>query len=277
MKTSKYYKSEAHQNSVKNASKIAVNTKYCCVSCKNIYPTFNFKRHFCQPCSVCKSIFTGTQKQFCSKSCAVTSNNKKRTPAMRKKQSDSIKITQSLNPELKNNFKNYIQPEKTFSRIQITQCNYCVKYMITRNWQTDINKFCSQECRTNSRMKKQTNHHGHKKIYKYFNVYTNEFISLESSWEFKIAQFLDQLNIIWIRPDPIAWVDKNLKSHLYYADFYLPNYNLYLDPKNPYVMQNDAYKMSVIEQRVNIFYGAINYIKENIKNIIFKSGQGAGS
>lgn len=271
MKKSSYYKSDAHILSFNQASKIAVNTKYCCLNCKNIYPTSNLKKHTCKSCPICSTIIIGSVKKFCSKSCAAKFNNTQRTPAMRKKQSINIKLAQSLNPTLKNNFKNYIRPEKTFSRIQFHQCKECDTYILTKNWQTTVNKFCSSDCRTISHIKSKRHHHGHKKIYKYFNYHLQENVILESSWEFKIAKYLDFLKIIWIRPEPISWQDKNLKSHLYYADFYLPVYDVYLDPKNPYVMTLDKYKMSIIEQKVKIFYGSIDNLTKNINSLYWSA------
>lgn len=48
-----------------------------------------------------------------------------------------------------------------------------------------------------------------------------------------MASKMDSLNIEWRRPDPIKWIDKNQKQRHYFPDFFLPEYNLYVDPKNP--------------------------------------------
>lgn len=58
-------------------------------------------------------------------------------------------------------------------------------------------------------------------------------ILLDSSWEVALAERLDELSINWYRPDPLPWIDKNHLQHNYFPDFYLPEYDLYLDPKNP--------------------------------------------
>lgn len=60
-------------------------------------------------------------------------------------------------------------------------------------------------------------------------------VLLDSSWEEALAIRLDNLNIEWIRPDPIQWEDKNGTMHNYFPDFYLTDYDLYLDPKNDIV------------------------------------------
>jgi len=71
-------------------------------------------------------------------------------------------------------------------------------------------------------------------------------ILLDSSWELALAKRLDYLNVEWIRPDPIPWIDNIGNSHNYFADFYLPKYNLYLDPKNPAALKSQELKVHVL-------------------------------
>jgi hypothetical protein len=86
-----------------------------------------------------------------------------------------------------------------------------------------------------------------KKMIKYKDVW------LDSSWELYLAQRLDELGIKWIRPEPIKWNDREGKIHNYFADFYLPEYNLYLDPKNPYAIKVQREKLDCLfEQYRNI-------------------------
>lgn len=58
-------------------------------------------------------------------------------------------------------------------------------------------------------------------------------ILLDSSWELELAKRLDEINVKWVRPDPIPWVDNEGTTHNYFPDFYLEDYDLFLDPKNP--------------------------------------------
>jgi len=72
-------------------------------------------------------------------------------------------------------------------------------------------------------------------------------VKLDSSWEESLAKRLDQLNIEWIRPDnPIPWVDNKGKTHNYFPDFYLPEYDLFLDPKNSYARANQKEKLDIL-------------------------------
>lgn len=71
-------------------------------------------------------------------------------------------------------------------------------------------------------------------------------VMMDSTWEVRLAKKLDSDHIQWIRPDPIKYTDLHGKNRHYFPDFYLPKYNLYLDPKNPaaYIAQKE--KISVL-------------------------------
>jgi hypothetical protein len=71
-------------------------------------------------------------------------------------------------------------------------------------------------------------------------------ILLDSSWELALAKRLDELNIEWIRPDPISWVDEDGITHNYFADFYLPKHDKYLDPKNKHAIRVQAKKLKIL-------------------------------
>lgn len=71
-------------------------------------------------------------------------------------------------------------------------------------------------------------------------------VKLDSSWEEALAVRLDEINIEWIRPLPIKWIDENNIGHNYFPDFYLPNYDVYLDPKNPYAIKSQQKKLSLL-------------------------------
>jgi hypothetical protein len=73
-------------------------------------------------------------------------------------------------------------------------------------------------------------------------------VMLDSSWELALAKRLDELQIKWERPEPMKWVDKNGDEHNYFADFYLEDYDLYLDPKNPAAYQNQKEKVEVLKK-----------------------------
>jgi hypothetical protein len=62
-------------------------------------------------------------------------------------------------------------------------------------------------------------------------------VLLQSSYEETVAKELDLNNITWVRPNGLPWKDDSLRGHTYYADFYLPEYGVYLDPKSDYLIE----------------------------------------
>jgi hypothetical protein len=89
-------------------------------------------------------------------------------------------------------------------------------------------------------------------------------ILLDSSWELALAKRLDNLNVIWIRPNPLEWVDKNGVKHNYFPDFYLTEYDIYIDPKNPHAIQVQKEKLEVILSQYKniIILDTLNKCKE---------------
>lgn len=61
---------------------------------------------------------------------------------------------------------------------------------------------------------------------------------LGSSYELKLAISLDENNISWNTCGKFNYVDKFGKSRTYQPDFYLKDYDLYLDPKNDFLINN---------------------------------------
>lgn len=94
-------------------------------------------------------------------------------------------------------------------------------------------------------------------------------VNLDSSYERKVAQILDQNQIRWIRPSPLKWISKDGKVHNYFPDFYLIDYNLYLDPKNEYCFKAQNEKIEFIVEHYSnvIFLHEQNLTKEFIMGL----------
>lgn len=86
-------------------------------------------------------------------------------------------------------------------------------------------------------------------------------IKLDSSYEVLLAKDLDDNNIQWERCDKFLYhIDG--KAHWYTPDFYLPEYNIYLDPKNDFLIENinpklgfkdiDKINQVMLENNINI-------------------------
>jgi len=221
-------------------------------------------------CLFCNSIldYKDKNKKFCSKSCAAKYNNKLRVP--RNKESREV-TSKTLKEKYE---KGILIPTKFFGNkfgqkydLSLSErvCEICSSKFIVKCF--DKRKTCSSECRTKLIFKSRKYQNGKRKNILYNNKIQGEVL-LESSWEFIIAEFLDNLNINWIRPEPIRWFDDSNKKHLYYPDFFLVDYNIYLDPKNPYCMQRDKNKLEQVSKEIKLIYGDVNKLKDIIKTLV---------
>lgn len=90
--------------------------------------------------------------------------------------------------------------------------------------------------------------------------YEYKGIRFISSYELRVAESLDENYIEWTRPSRLPYVDDNGKHHHYTADFYLPYYDVYLDPKNDFLISNvnpvmgytDSQKIQWVMQQNNV-------------------------
>tara|TARA_B100000131_G_C17904649_1_gene527902 strand:+ start:73 stop:462 length:390 start_codon:yes stop_codon:yes gene_type:complete len=74
-------------------------------------------------------------------------------------------------------------------------------------------------------------------------------ISMDSTWEVVMAMRLDELNIKWERGDNIKlpYFMRSGKKRNYIPDFYLPEYDIYIEVKG-YLTESAKHKMkSVLE------------------------------
>ena len=233
-----------------------------CVFCDNLLTKSNLKKHeyscFYNPinyneCKECKS-HIHHNKLFCNTSCSAIFNNKLRPPT-----SDETKKKISLSSKGKK-FPNRIQGScKLFEHT----CKICKRFALV-NYKQNQRKTCSRKCQTIASTSIRTYQNGSRKTTWYFNKYQNKDVLLESSWEVKTAELLDSLNIEWIRPQPIDWIDTNMKSHLYYPDFYLVQTDTYLDPKNPYCMEKDKEKLADVSKSIKLIYGSLETIEKYV-------------
>lgn len=75
------------------------------------------------------------------------------------------------------------------------------------------------------------------------NIAYRDGIILESTYELRVAEILDELGIEWQKVRRgFIWNDDG-RVRRYIPDFYLPAYDLYLDPKNDYLVKKDERKI----------------------------------
>lgn len=82
----------------------------------------------------------------------------------------------------------------------------------------------------------------------------------DSSWEVLVAKYLDDNNIIWERPSVGFDYEYDGKMHVYYPDFYLPQFDKYIEVKG-YKRDRDEYKWSAVSNLIVIQIKEINKIK----------------
>jgi hypothetical protein len=94
----------------------------------------------------------------------------------------------------------------------------------------------------------------HRRLLKSTRLYTQvdgTQVLLDSSWEESLAKRLDSLGINWYRPSiPIKWQDDLGKYHNYFPDFYLPDFDVFLDPKNPYAVKVQQEKLLILKAQL---------------------------
>jgi hypothetical protein len=106
---------------------------------------------------------------------------------------------------------------------------------------------------------------GHSQKFYVLDSYGND-VCLQSSYEKICADILNSLKIKWTRPKHLFY-----KGKKYFPDFYLTDYNMYLDPKNDYLYNKDLEKINtvILENNVKVFIlKKENLNKEFILNLL---------
>lgn len=187
------------------------------------------------PLPFCKRI-----NKYCNNSCAAKHNNIIRIHSNKTKELISTSVKEY-----------YISEDVMIGRcspITYNSCYICNSLFITKYAKK---KYCSVPC-----LKIHQSRHGQKQRDNHFNrhfykkaMFISKYhgtLTLDSTWEVKMAQELEDNNIKWYKPKPFTWVDIKNKTRNYYPDFYLPDYNIYIEPKNPYLMKKDKHKIEYV-------------------------------
>ena len=222
-------------------------------------------------CKLCDQPLTKKQilykGKFCSKSHMASYNNKLRlhSNATKTKISNTMKKKISageINPSIPNEYLGKKKYDGPYCRIYgPLTCNHCNKLFYGNN----PNKVCcSVECRDSIRSQNKCR----KTQIEYYK--NGVAIILQSSWELEIAKWLDYNTIDWSRPAKrLKWYDDTMgKNRTYLPDFYLTEYDIYLDVKNPIKMEQDSDKISQLIKIFNLFVGNIENTKKYVEGLI---------
>ena len=87
-------------------------------------------------------------------------------------------------------------------------------------------------------------------------------VKLDGLWELEVAKYLENNNIKWERPKNGFKYIWNNSEHIYFPDFYLPEYNYYIEVKG-YQRDRDLYKWQSIEHIIIIKHKEIENIRNN--------------
>jgi len=92
--------------------------------------------------------------------------------------------------------------------------------------------------------------------------YNYNGFKLDGLWELEVAKYLDSKNIKWIKPNNGFEYEWNNDIHIYYPDFYLPEYNYYIEVKG-YQRDRDLYKWKSVSNLIIIKRKEIDEIRNN--------------
>lgn len=199
-----------------------------------------------------------SSNKYCSSSCAAKMSNMQRPAGheSRSKGNESRKIKARLNAV-----------SKKIEYCKVSFCKECGAVIRNSNIKT-----CSVSCRNKILSRTASNNpmmggNKNNKAHGWYNSPHAGKVWLESSYELKVAQELDSNNISWCRPSYLPY--NNGKK--YFADFYLVKYDIYLDPKNDYLILKDAEKIEAVEKENSVRVLVLdknNLVWSKIKNLL---------
>lgn len=277
------------KSTIATAKQAAEKAYEICHFCNIKIQKCSFSRHVascgCNPnigqdvCQYCQRPI-GKRKKFCSKSCSAKHSNKVKprykTEEEKQKISNGVK-THLRNHPTRSSFQLCISKASNlgidhetmwgpFCTIFVSVCKICETRFVC-GCKTKHRATCSKKCKTELTFKNRTYVNGKRKNIQHYCKTSKTQVMLESSWEHTLANMLDFLDVKWIRPDPLEWIDMNNTTHLYYPDFYLLDYATYLDPKNPFAMVQDQEKMKIISKNHFVVYGDLYVVMDFISSL----------
>lgn len=256
---------EECSNSFKISKASARNQRFCSRVCNYTNKSVGHKETICLCCGLPLS---KSQKKFCSRSCSATTTNQQRPPESEELRNKRRAMMTGRKQRRSSVLKSILSRGQTpWHLLPNRHCLNC-----GNDTGSPTRKLCSTACRNKhlanlSRLNPKCGGQKHTHRSKILNLEGNEF-SAESSFEVKLAHILNELHISWIRPSFVWYRDSNNKQRRYYPDFYLPQYDIYLDPKNDYLIKTDTDKISRACADNNI---RIVIISEDMINISYIS------
>jgi len=218
--------------------------------------------NFCGACNIALS-YSNRNSKFCSHSCAATNTNKVRIES-------GWSLSELSRSMLAETIRN--KPKRPKKMSYFSYCAICDKCFEGYN-RTVCSPNCFSEYMRLSAFRNKLGETGQRsgRIEYTLDSFNNK-VRLESSYESRVAKLLNNANINWVRPKPISYKDESGANHRYYPDFYLVDYNLYLDPKNKHLIVKDSDKIKRVMNQNNVQIEIIsvdNINAQYINNLIF--------
>lgn len=221
-------------------------------------------------CTLCKKTLYLIKSQigkngrnFCSQSCAATYSNINRVISKDTNQKRSVTM-KKLYTEGRIKLPHTIKEKRgPYVRIYWCTCICCKKNFWAGN---APRKTCSKSCRDNICSQNKVL----KKWLPYYNMHEKKYVKLHSTWEVKIAEWLDNQYVEWYRPTTrVVWFDKTLnRKRTYLPDFYLLKYNMFVDVKNDFKIEQDKDKLTQLQQIIPLVVGNLQSTKEQLARLI---------
>jgi hypothetical protein len=185
----------------------------------------------CERCNKKHDGLFGTGR-FCSKSCANSRTLNKITK-------------RKISKKLKNNIPWNAGKQKTYNKI----CTVCKNKFVIIGW--NKRKTCSKYCEYHAPGRNGGyRQNSTKKIRSEYKGYW-----MDSGAELKFAELLDTNNIRWIKNTTKYFRYKDLtgKTRKYYPDFYLPDYDYWVEIKGLYYLNdNDILKLKSVGDNIEL-------------------------
>jgi hypothetical protein len=230
---------------------------------------YNLSPSICGHCAAAMS-YTKRKNKFCNSRCAATYNHRLRVVtgyvvSEATKQKISKTVTNTLNDSA------YTRPEiKTGAHCKLHEivCSVCSTKRLV-SWSKKYRKTCgSADCVVQASVGERNYINGRRKPSWFYNPNEGKEVLLDSSWEVEIAQFLIDNSVKWIRPKFVKWTDVHGTVRRYFPDFYLVDYDVYLDPKNPFGIVTGKDKIERVFKLITLAVGDKEYIKQYVLNLL---------
>ena len=155
-----------------------------------------------------------------------------------------------LHPETHKNSNQFIKAKEENRKIKVSDKT---RYKLGNSWRGKTLTNETKEKIKNTIKKNIENNNWHLSFSK-SRTFEYKGIKFQGLWEVKFAKYLDNKNVKWERPHKTYKYIFENENHRYLPDFYLPEYNLYIEIKG-YPTKRDFSKWEQFTDNLDIYFG----------------------